>query len=136
MFVKSIMIPKHRCITAQRNETLRSALQKLDHYQIHGMPIINGERYEGILTKYHIYESYFLLSKQKDEYLDSTYVQDIATHQEVFLVGEEAFEKTLLDLRDFPLLAVCDSNRRILGVMTRSDVLEQFQSAFGVNRPG
>lgn len=136
MFVKSIMIPKHRCITAQRNETLRSALQKLDHYQIHGMPIINGERYEGILTKYHIYESYFLSSKQKDEYLDSTYVQDIATHQEVFLVGEEAFEKTLLELRDFPLLAVCDSNRRILGVMTRSDVLEQFQSAFGVNRPG
>jgi CBS-domain-containing membrane protein len=51
-------------------------------------------------------------------------------------LGEEVFEKTLLDLKDFPLLAVVDINRKFLGVVTRSDVLSTFQSAFGVNRPG
>jgi signal-transduction protein with cAMP-binding, CBS, and nucleotidyltransferase domain len=34
------------------------------------------------------------------------------------------------------LLAVVSSERKFLGVVTRSDVLSTFQSAFGVNRPG
>jgi predicted transcriptional regulator len=136
MFVKSIMIPKHHCITAEKNETVRSALQKLEDHHIDGMPIIDGERYEGIITRYHIYESYFLSNKPKDDFLDSVLVQNIATHQEEFLVEEEAFEKTLLELKDFPLLAVVGDNRKMIGIMTRADVLAQFESAFGLNQPG
>jgi CBS domain-containing protein len=136
MFVKSIMIPKHRCITAEPKETLRSALKKLEDHQIDGMPIVDGDSYEGMVTRYHIYEKFFLSNKQKDEFLDSTFVQDIATHQEIFLIVDEVFEKTLLQLKDFPLLAVVDEKRRIIGIMTRADVLEQFESAFGLNRSG
>ena len=33
-------------------------------------------------------------------------------------------------------MAVVDQTRKFLGVVTRADVLEQFQSAFGMNRPG
>lgn len=136
MFVKSIMIPLHHCIIAEPKETLRSALKKLEDHQIDGMPIVDGGSYEGMITRYHIYEKYFLSNKQKDEFLDSTFVQDIATHQEIFLVVDEVFEKTLLQLKDFPLLAVVDEKRRFIGIMTRADVLEQFESAFGLNRPG
>jgi CBS-domain-containing membrane protein len=136
MFVKSIMIPKHHCITADPKETLRSALKKLENHQIDGMPIVDGDSYGGMVTRYHIYESYFLSNKQKVEFLDSTFVQDIATHQEKFLNEDEVFEKTLLELKDFPLLAVVDEKQRMIGIMTRADVLEQFESAFGVNRPG
>jgi CBS-domain-containing membrane protein len=35
-----------------------------------------------------------------------------------------------------PIIAVVDDHLNYLGVVTRSDVLEQFQSAFGLNRPG
>jgi CBS domain-containing protein len=136
MFVKSMMIPKHHCITADPKETLRSALKKLEDHSIDGMPIVNGDSYEGVVTRYHIYKKYFLSNKQKDEFLDSTVVQDIATHQEKFLVEDEAFEKTLLELKDFPLLAVVDEKRKMIGIMTRADVLDQFESAFGLNRPG
>jgi CBS-domain-containing membrane protein len=130
------MIPKHHCITTEPNESLRSALQKLEDHQIDGMPIIDGERYGGMVTRYHIYENYFLSNKQKGEFLDSTFVQDIATHQEKYLIDDEAFETTLLELKDFPLLAVVDEKKRMIGIMTRADVLKQFESAFGLNRPG
>jgi predicted transcriptional regulator len=39
-------------------------------------------------------------------------------------------------LKDMPILAVVDNGMNYLGVVTRSDVLEQFQSAFGMHRPG
>jgi signal-transduction protein with cAMP-binding, CBS, and nucleotidyltransferase domain len=136
MFVKNIMIPKHECFVAQENETLKEALEKLEKHQIDGLPVLNGDQYLGVVTRYSIYENFFSTNKEKDDYLTSTFVKDIATHQEKFLEGGELFEKTLLDLKDFPLLAVVGSNHNFLGITTRSDVLSSFQSAFGVNRPG
>jgi len=136
VFVKNMMIPNHACVTVQEDTTLGVALEQLEKNQIDGVPVLQGEEYLGVVTRYKIYENYFLSGKQKDDYLTSVTVKDIATHQDKFLLGEEVFEKTLLDLKDFPLLAVVDQNRKFLGVVTRSDVLSTFQSAFGVNRPG
>ncbi|WP_066060904.1 CBS domain-containing protein [Neobacillus soli] len=136
MFVKNIMIAKHDCFTAQADVTLKEALERLELHQIDGLPVLNGEKYLGVVTRYNIYENYFLSENPKDEYLSSTFVKDIVTHQDKFLEGRELFEKTLLDLKDFPLLAVVDKNRNFLGAVTRSDVISAFESAFGVNRPG
>jgi CBS-domain-containing membrane protein len=130
------MIPKHECFIAQEDVTLKEALERLEKHQIDGIPVLNGDQYLGVVTRNNIYENSFFSDKQKDEYLTSTVVKDIATHQDKFLEGGELFEKTLLDLKDFPLLAVVDSNKKFLGVVTRSDVISSFESAFGVNRPG
>ncbi len=130
------MIPKHECFTAQENTSLKEALESLERHQIDGLPVLSGEKYVGVATRYNIYESYFQSNHQKDEYLTSTFVKDIVTHHDKFLEGGELFEKTLLDLKDFPLLAVVDANKNFLGVVTRSDVISSFESAFGVNRPG
>ncbi len=131
-----MMIPNHNCVTVQEDTTLAIALERLEKNEIDGVPVLQGEKYIGVATRFKIYEKFFLSGRQKDEFLSSTTVKDIATHQDKYLLGEEVFEKTLLDLKDFPLLAVIDSNRKFLGVVTRSDVLSTFQSAFGVNRPG
>jgi CBS domain-containing protein len=136
LFVKNIMIPKHECFTAKENTTLKDALESLEQYQIDGLPVLNGDKYVGVVTRYGIYESFFHSDIDKDEYLHSTTVKEIATHLDKFLEGRELFEKTLLDLKDFPLLAVVDTNKTFLGVVTRSDVISSFESAFGVNRPG
>ncbi|MCM3566760.1 CBS domain-containing protein [Neobacillus mesonae] len=137
MFVKHMMIPKHECITAQENDTLKDALEKLEQNQIDGLPILQGERYLGVVTRVGIYANFFHTDKTREEYLKTIRVKDIASHQEKYLTGSELFEKTMLDLKDFPLLAVVDEkNHKFLGVVTRSDVLGFFESAFGVNRPG
>jgi CBS domain-containing protein len=131
-----MMIPKHECFTAQETETLKAALEKLEKHEIDGLPVLKGEKYLGVVTRYSIYENYFLSDKTKEDYLSSTYVSELATHQDTYLQGGELFENTLLDLKDFPLLAVVDQDLNFLGVVTRSDVLSSFESAFGVNRPG
>ncbi len=136
MFVKNIMIPKHNCFTVQLDVTLKDALVLLETHQIDGLPVLNGDEYVGVVTRYNLYERFFQSGKQKNEYLTSTFVKDIATHEEKFLLGNEFFERTLLDLKDFPLLAVVDAKKTFLGVVTRSDVISSFESAFGVNRPG
>ncbi|MBI0576181.1 CBS domain-containing protein [Neobacillus cucumis] len=136
MFVKNMMIPKHECFTVQHNQTLKQALTQLEEQQIDGLPVLNGAKYVGVVTRYGIYENFFKSNQQRDDYLSTTTVNEVATHQDDFLEGGEVFEKTLLELKDFPLLAVVDSSGNFLGVVTRSDVLSAFESAFGVQRPG
>ncbi|RHW41221.1 CBS domain-containing protein [Neobacillus notoginsengisoli] len=136
MFVKSIMIPKHDTHTVQSSENVKKALECLEEHQIDGLPILDGENYDGIITRAGIYEEFFLSGKPKEEFLKETSVADIATHRDVFLEGSEMLENTLMTLRKFPLLAVVDQERRFLGAVTRYEVLKQFESAFGMNRPG
>lgn len=136
MFVKNMMIPKYECVTVQENVTLKEVLEILEKNHIDGLPVLQKEQYVGVVTRYSIYENYFTSDQPKEEYLSGTLAKDIATHQEDYLLGAELFEKTLLDLKDFPLLAVVGDNRSFHGIVTRSDVLGAFESAFGVNRPG
>lgn len=136
MFVKSIMIPKYKCITAQQDETLLKVLEKLDEHQIDGMPVLEGEKYAGVVTRHRIYEGFFTSGKTKEDFLQNTTAETIAAFKDYFLAGNEIFEATLVKLKDFPLLAVVDGNGKFLGGVTRYDVIEQFQSAFGMHREG
>ncbi len=136
MFVKNIMIPKHHTHTVQHDEPLRIALEKLEQQKIDALPVLNGNKYIGVLTRYNLYKEFFESNVTREEYLQNTACKDIATHQDKYLKGQEIFEKTLLELKHFPLLAVVNDKLEFLGIVTRFDVLEQFQSAFGVQRPG
>lgn len=136
MFVKSVMIPKFKSYTIDHDKTIKEALEKLEEHHIDGLPVLDGESYVGIVTRYGIYENFFTAEQTKEDYLQNTKVKEIVTHKEHYLSGDEIFENTLLDLKDFPLLAVLDDNQKFLGVVTRYDVLAQFQSAFGMNKPG
>ncbi|CEG27684.1 CBS domain-containing protein [Bacillus sp. B-jedd] len=136
MFVKSIMIPKFNTHTVQSADKVKIALDRLEEHQIDGLPVLEGEQYAGIVTRYRIYEEFFLSGKTKEAFLEETLIADIATHRDVYLEGGEMFENTLMSLRNFPLLAVVDKERKFLGAVTRFEVLKQFESAFGMNRPG
>lgn len=136
MFVKSIMIPKYRCITAQQDETLQSVLEKLDGNEIDGVPVLDGDKYAGVVTRYGIFQEYFSIGGQKEDFLQNKLAKDVLCLQNQILHGIEIFESTLVKLKDIPLLAVIDENDKFQGIVTRSDALDQFQSAFGVHREG
>ncbi|RSD26469.1 CBS domain-containing protein [Mesobacillus subterraneus] len=136
MFVKSIMIPRYKCVTAQQDEALHSVLEKLDGNEIDGVPVLDGDKYVGVVTRHGIYQQYFETGNNKDEFLQNTTAKDILTLQEQILHGSEIFESTFVKLKDIPLMAVIDEYDRFQGIVTRSDALDQFQSAFGVHREG
>ncbi|WP_408006558.1 HPP family protein [Pseudalkalibacillus sp. A8] len=136
MFVKSIMIPKAKAYVVESTDTLKDVLHKLDQYQIDGMPVVNGNKYTGIITLNRIYKAFFESGAEREKFLSSTVAGDIADYKDDFIDEEEIFEKILLIVKDRPLVAVVDESCDLKGVITRYDTLEQFQSAFGMNRKG
>ncbi len=56
-------------------------------------------------------------------------------NQDVYLNIDDVYEKALVELRDFPIIAVVDEEK-FLGIVTRFDVVNQLQSAFGMKQSG
>lgn len=136
MFVKSVMIPKEKAYIVQSSENLKEVLHKMEEYQIDGMPVVNGNHYGGLVTLNKIYKAFFESGMQRDDFLAQTVAGDVAAYKEEYIDEEEIFENTFLRVKDRPLVAVVNQNGELKGVITRSDILEQFQSAFGMKRKG
>ncbi len=136
MFVKNAMIPKHKCYVVNEDDSIEKTLAVLEHHKIDGVPVLSNEEYVGVITRYNIYQSFFLSGMDKESFLKEKKAKEIAIYQEKFLTDSNVFEDTLVELKDFPILAVVGSDRKFLGLITRFDVLDQFRSAFGMDQKG
>ncbi len=137
MFVKQVMIKKEKVISVKENDKLTDALAKFSSNKIDGMPVVNEhDQFVGLLTKNMIYEAAFKSELNRNTFLAETTAGEVAEAEGVTLDVDEEFERALLVVRDLPIVVVTDSNNTWLGIVTRYDVLEQFQSAFGMKRKG
>lgn len=136
MFTKSVMIPRHKMFYVEEGESVRETLKKLKDNKIDGMPVLSGDRFVGLITRHAIFEAAFKSELSKDEFMDKVQVGTIVIKKDNTTVETDVFEDTLLKVKDVPLVPVVDENGDCLGIVTRFDILEQFQSAFGMNKKG
>ncbi|WP_077621703.1 CBS domain-containing protein [Sediminibacillus massiliensis] len=136
MFVKSIMIPSYKCIVASTGDVLKQVVDSLESNDIEAMPVVDGSIFKGMISKQVIYKAFFLSEMKKQTFLENKTAGDVMTNSDLFIDEEAVFEKTLTAFKGFPILSVVNENSQFLGIVTRFDVLEQFESAFGVKKPG
>ncbi|MGB2991010.1 MAG: CBS domain-containing protein [Paenisporosarcina sp.] len=135
MFAKSVMIPKEKCISIQTTESVHTALEVLEKNQIDALPVLENGIYKGILNRYIVYRAFYFSGLSKDEFLSTTSLLDVVTKEDTFLSIDDVFENSLVQLNDFPIIAVVEENK-FLGLVTRYDTMEQFRGAFGMDKPG
>ncbi|MFX3673968.1 MAG: HPP family protein [Paenisporosarcina sp.] len=135
MFAKSVMIPKEKCITLQTSDSIPEALEMLEKNQLDAIPVLENGQYKGILNRYIAYRAFYYSGLTKEEFLQKTLLVDILTKQDIHLSLEDVFEKSLVELNDFPIIAVVEGEK-FLGLVTRYDMMHQFRSAFGMDRAG
>ncbi|MFG6118487.1 MULTISPECIES: CBS domain-containing protein [Thalassobacillus] len=136
MFVKSIMKPPHECKCAQKHDSLKSVIALLEKHDIQAVPVLDETTFVGMLSKETIYKGFFESDQTRDSYLEKTLAGDLVEMRNLYIKEDEVFERTLPVFAGFPVIAVVDSSKKFLGLVTRADVLEQFESAFGVKRKG
>lgn len=138
MFVKGIMKPAHKSYTADVSTSLSKVLEVMDEKDIEAMPVLESGQFRGMISKENIFRAYFNASQEMDRltFLETMKAGDLALHKEYFIHDEEVFEHTLPMFKGFSVLAVVDDHGKFLGLVTRYDVIEQFESAFGVKKKG
>ncbi|QTM99683.1 CBS domain-containing protein [Sediminibacillus dalangtanensis] len=136
MFVKSILKPSYQCIIATEKDTLKATINQLEAKDIEAMPVVENGIFKGMISKQDIYQAYFQSGKPRDEFLSGTLVGDIASHGDLYIDEQAVFEKTLTTFKGYPILAVVGPEKQFLGIVTRFDMIEQFESVFGMKKPG
>ncbi|WP_231572098.1 CBS domain-containing protein [Pontibacillus halophilus] len=127
---------KFQSVTASLQDPVGEALDTLLKHDFQAMPVLDGNEYVGMISQERIYEGYFHGIRPKEEYLSDVSLKDLVTRDELYVTEDDVFEKTLPLFKGFPILAVTNSERGFLGVVSRYDVIEQFESAFGAHRRG
>lgn len=135
MFVKSVMVKKEKCFTVNPNDSVQKGFELLEEHGIDALPVIDGLEFKGIFTWFHGYRDFFRSNMGKEDFLTTTKVQDVMVNQDVFLGINDVFEKAIVELNDFPIIAVVEENE-FLGIVTRFDVMNQLESAFGMQSEG
>lgn len=135
MFVKSTMIKKENCYSVKMNDSVQVGFDLLEKHSVDALPVVDGNQYKGIFTWYHAYRAFFHSGKSKEDFVASTVISDVVVNQNVYLNINDVYEKALIELNDFPIIAVVEESE-FLGIVTRFDVVNQLQSAFGMHQPG
>lgn len=135
MFVKSTLVRREKCYKIRPEETVRAGLELMEKHGIDALPVVSGTDYKGIITRHQAYRGFFNSGKDKEQYLDETAVNEILVNEDVYLHINDVYEKALVKLNSFPIIAVLDEGE-FLGILTRYDVINQFQSAFGFDKRG
>jgi CBS domain-containing protein len=135
MFAKSVMIPKEKCISIQSTESVQTALEVLEKNSIDALPVLDKGVYKGILNRYIAYRAFYFSGLSKEEFLTTTSLLDVVTREDIYLSIDDVFENSLIQLNNFPIIAVVEEGK-FLGLVTRYDTMEQFRGAFGMDKPG
>ncbi|MRH42373.1 CBS domain-containing protein [Aquibacillus halophilus] len=136
MFVRSIMIPSYKCFVATPQDSIGTVLSIMDKEDIQAMPVVNEGYFKGMVSKQTIYRAFFHSNRTKEDFLANQKIEEIVSNRDLYINEEEVFEKTFTAFKGFPILAVANESKKFLGMITRYDVLEQFESAFGTKKKG
>lgn len=134
MRVKVIMLPFKdvRCISTEN--TIGEAMKIIDERNLLSLPVVNGTKFIGVLSKQYTYETYFkefdcskqdflnksvvdLMKQTVDTISPETEIEDAAAH---FIKSKVRF------------LPVCDANNNLLGIVTQQSIFKEHQKLYGV----
>lgn len=133
MRVKAIMIPFKNLTCINVNNTLEQAMEVIDVNNLLSLPVVDGKRFIGVLSKQYTYEYYFKeWTLGKEEFLKnpvSMLMKDkIETVPENMRVEEVAALFIHTKVRFIP---ITDNLGNLLGIVTQQAVFKQYQKMFG-----
>lgn len=137
MFIRNHMLSKENLTTVELEESLGSALDKIEKGNFLSLPVIEGNEFKGILMKEAIYRNYMEAGEpDKDKYLRNTLVKEIYNNIYESISADEKIEKASYLLKEFrtPFLPVFDSNNKFVGILTHFAIFNAFSEIFGIDK--
>lgn len=137
MYIRNHMLPKNKLTTVQLEESIGSALEKINEGDFLSLPVMAGDEFKGIIMKEAIYRYYFQkVNKDKDQYLNDTKVSVLYNDSYESISADQGIEKASYLLREFrtPFLPVFDNRKNFVGILTHFAIFNAFSDIFGIGR--
>ncbi len=136
MYVRNHMIKSSMLTVAAPDESIRSALEKINSGNFLSIPVIDNGQIYGILMKEAIYREFFENEySSKEEFLDTCKVDTVCNKEFETIKSYDRIDKAshLLNSARTPFLAAVDRDGKFEGILTHSSIFSAFADVFGLD---
>lgn len=136
MLIKALMLSRENLVTVTPCDTLKTALQKINERNFLSIPVVEGTKFHGIISKEKIFEEFFELNVEKKKYLEERKVSELIREDIPVLNPKDEIEKAshALEIYGTPFVAVIDDDGIFEGIVTHYAIFQAFTDAVGINR--
>lgn len=136
VLVKNIMLPKEKLITVTPKASIGTALEFINKNNFLSIPVVEGDKFFGSISKDKIYAFYFEKCQDKECFLNDFDVEDVMRTDIPSIEVFEEIEKAvhILEVKNIAFVAVVDDKGIFQGILTHHAVFEQFTQLFGLNK--
>lgn len=135
MYVFNRMTPNPMIISPKA--TAREALDLMHEKNFSNLPVVDKGEILGIIAKEDIISQYFCGEKGCN-FLEDSLVGDLMTKNFVTVNKFDYIEKAiyLLKEKDISAIPVLDGDKKLIGIITRTDIFDAFADTMGVDNEG
>ncbi|MFZ5353050.1 MAG: CBS domain-containing protein [Bacillota bacterium] len=135
MYVSNRMTPNP--VTVSPKTTALKALDLMQQHRFSNLPVVENGKMLGIIAKEDIINQYFCGEKGMD-LVEDKLVEELMTRDFTFVRKLDYLEKAVYTLmeKDVSALPVLDKEDKLVGIITRADVLNAFADTMGVDNKG
>ena len=136
MLVRALMLPKSELVIAELDESLKSALKKIEDNDFLSIPVVDGKLFAGVIAKEKIFEEYFKGDyTSKEDYLNTMDVRGIFRNIVPRVSPYDPIERAsrVLETFDIPFVAVVNERDEFEGIVTHYAIFHTFGEILGVN---
>ena len=136
MFVNNLMLSREKLITVTPKETVGEALEIMDKNGFLSIPVVEGNKFYGTISKERIYTYYYEKSIERKCLLSDFLVENVMRKDIPTLHPFDQVEKAAhyLETKNVSFLGVLDERDEIKGIVTHHAIFHQFTELFGLNK--
>lgn len=136
MLVKALMLQKDELITGTPDDSLKIALNKINERNFLSIPVVDGKKFAGVISREKIFEEYFEIGGNREDYLDNTRIKKIIRTDIPSVRPQDEIEKAAQALVNYgvPFVAVINEADEFEGIITHFTIFKEFLSILGIDR--
>lgn len=135
MFIKNIMLQKDHLTIVNPKESVSEALKLMEGNGFLSIPVVDGNKFLGVISKGQIYEYYFENAIESKSLLSEILVENIMVTNVPVVSPDGKIEEAahFLATKNTFFLVVIDEKGNMKGIVTHNAIFQQFSELFGEN---
>ena len=133
MLVKAIMIPANQLQCISVDNSLKEALHIIDSNNLLSLPVVDGKKFVGVLSKQFVYETYFRnFEGSKEEFLEKKVSEMIKTA--IMTIPKDTpieDAASIFITSKIRFIPITDEDNKLLGIITHQAIFKEYQKIFG-----
>lgn len=133
MMVKNIMIPIEQLTVVKLENTVRETIDLIDAHHLLSLPVVEGDRFVGIISKKYIFEEYFKCNEEKEIFLEHKISQFMKS--KIDAVKERDLIEVpgkILAEHNLQFVPVVNEKGKFKGIVTHKAIFKTFNKILGV----